>query len=951
MILFYSPRRLYSQTDLKSIALKSDSLIELGKYNDSYQLLAPWLDNETDFSGNEHFMVAKINHSAGICLGEMGKFEEAIKCLKIAEKEYLLYDEKLPALGELYINMGEIFLYLDGKSVLECVEKVLVRFGENEVISGKALALRAFLETYGEEYKSAKINFEKARIIFENHLPGEAIEFSDLYDKYADYCRKIGDLYNAELYSKQALNIFLMHKTIEHAHALGLLNNHANDLKNTRDLKNAVNEYKKVEDYLLKNYGPEFFRLGSIYNNLGTCYYEMHEFNQSLDYFLKAVNIKTKSGPSWNLGIQLIDLGFNYQALDNSEKAMGSFQKAYDILSGFELRSLITHKARIYNGMGWEMEKQDSLSNARRYYEKALEELNIKLNDDNFPVPFFSRSANTLRIMTRLANVNFRIYRKNGQRADLYRSFSLFQRTLGLLDEIKDNFGEPESRQVIFGQSFELFDRAIETSLELFDKTKDKHYFNLAFRAAEKSKNYLLLEVIKERKILELSMVPDSLVDVGSSLRKRASYLEEELFLNKDTVSKDIEYELFQVKKSLIENQDKIHGFIKKFDITDAPEDYIKLFLFQKSNARKWVIEYFVGIEYIYAFVFSRDSSFVKKIPNDFSLEETIRKFRTGVFSPFSPASQEERIPRQLAAKYLVENGFLLFEKLLSPLGELPESLTIIPDGVLGYIPFEALLSSLPEDRLNFQTYPFLINDYIISYSYSASLLQEMVQKKNLKSGIKNVLALAPFSRQGLSGPEKKDDKYLGELPKSSEVCYSVCKLFGGDSKLGAEATKQKFLDLAPGYRILHLSTHAEANNDDGNFSFLAFADTLASRYQPLFVNELYHLKLNADLVSLSACETGLGELKRGEGIISLARAFAFAGTKSILTTLWKANDESSELLLDAFYREVKKGEPKDKALKAAKIQYLKNPDHKGGASHPYFWAGIIGIGDMSPID
>lgn len=950
VILFYSSGNLYSQISLKSIAAKSDSLIEVGNYHDAYQLLAPWLGGEADRSSYDHLIVAKINHSAGICLSEEGKFEEAIMHLEIAEREYLLQDEKSLELGELYIDMGEVFLYLDGKAVLRCVDKVFENFGENEVVSGKAYALKAFLETYAEDYKSAKTDFEKARIIFENHLPKEAIEFSNFYDKYADYCRKIGDLYNAELYSKQALSIFLMYKKPEHIHALGLLNNHANDLKNTRDFKNAVTEYKIAESQLLKNYGPKFFRLGNIYNNLGACYFEMQEFSQSLDYFLKAVDIKKSWAPRI-FGIQLIDLAFNYQALDNGPMAVETFQKAYDILGGLEERSLIIHKARIFNGMGWEMEKQDSLFEARQYYEKALKELNVNLTDDNFPVPFFSRSANTLRIMTRLANANFRIHHQTGQMEHLFRAFGLFRRTIVLLDEIKDNFGDPESRQDIFGQSLELFDKAIESSLELYDKTKDKYYFNFAFRVAEKSKNYLLLEIMKEKKILELSFVPDSLVAQGLSLRKRASFLEEELFLNKDTVLREAEYELFQVKKGLIENRDQIHGFIKQFDISDAPEDDIKLFLFQRDNAQKWIIEYFVGIQYIYAFVFSRDSSFVKKTPIDFSLKETIRKFRAGIFSPFSSGSSGEKISNQLAIQYLVENGFLLFEKLLLPLGELPENLTIIPDGMLGYIPFEALLSSLPEDGLNFRTYPFLINNYTISYSYSASLLQEMVQKKNLKAGIKNALAMAPFYRQGLSVLENEDEKYLGELPRSSEVCKSVCKLFGGDIKLGTEATKQQFLDLAPNYRILHLSTHGEANNNDGDFSFLAFADSLGPRYQPLFVNELYHLKLNADLVTLSACETGIGELKRGEGIISLARAFAFAGTKSILTTLWKTNDESSELLLNDFYKEIKKGEPKDKALKTAKMQYLKNPDHKGEILHPYFWAGFIGIGDMSPFD
>ena len=118
--------------------------------------------------------------------------------------------------------------------------------------------------------------------------------------------------------------------------------------------------------------------------------------------------------------------------------------------------------------------------------------------------------------------------------------------------------------------------------------------------------------------------------------------------------------------------------------------------------------------------------------------------------------------------------------------------------------------------------------------------------------------------------------------------------------------------------------------------------------FDKFYAKDIYNLSLNADLVTLSACETGIGELKRGEGIISLARAFAYAGAKSIVTTLWSVNDVRTSELMEHFYKNLYKGMDKDAALWQAKKDFLKA--HKGMSAHPYYWAGFIPIGDMSPI-
>jgi CHAT domain-containing protein len=139
------------------------------------------------------------------------------------------------------------------------------------------------------------------------------------------------------------------------------------------------------------------------------------------------------------------------------------------------------------------------------------------------------------------------------------------------------------------------------------------------------------------------------------------------------------------------------------------------------------------------------------------------------------------------------------------------------------------------------------------------------------------------------------------------------------------------------------------ANNDHPDFSLLAFTeiqDTIENEY--LYSGDLYNLRLNADLVVLSACETGLGKMSRGEGILSLARGFAYAGSKSILTTLWSVNDQATAIIVEGFYKHIKAGKSKDEALQLSRLEFLEKTDNK--TAHPFLWAPFIMIGDTAPI-
>ncbi|MFZ5516300.1 MAG: CHAT domain-containing protein [Candidatus Zhuqueibacterota bacterium] len=190
----------------------------------------------------------------------------------------------------------------------------------------------------------------------------------------------------------------------------------------------------------------------------------------------------------------------------------------------------------------------------------------------------------------------------------------------------------------------------------------------------------------------------------------------------------------------------------------------------------------------------------------------------------------------------------------------------------------------------------------------------------------------------------------LHDLTWTEQEVSNIDNLLRGDVFLRRQATEANFKKYAPKSRILHLATHTIINELQPMYSYLAFSpkDTL-SEDGKLFAYELYNLELNAHLAVLSACNTGSGKLVQGEGIMSLARSFMYAGCPSIAMSLWPVDDKSTSHIMADFYAELIRGSSKDAALRTAKLNYLR---HAGEIkSAPYYWAGFVLTGDTSPLE
>ena len=199
------------------------------------------------------------------------------------------------------------------------------------------------------------------------------------------------------------------------------------------------------------------------------------------------------------------------------------------------------------------------------------------------------------------------------------------------------------------------------------------------------------------------------------------------------------------------------------------------------------------------------------------------------------------------------------------------------------------------------------------------------------------------------------DKKYLRLLPQpfSVDLAKQYNQIFDGDHFRNKQATKRLFMNQAGEHKIIHIGTHAESNNLSPELSRLIFAKPTENdsdvEDNSLYTYEIYNCNLTSNLAILTACETGKPGYQAGEGMISLAHAFTYAGSESILTSLWKIDEQSSAEIVGYFYDYLREGLSKDEALQKAKLQYIDNVN--GRRLHPNYWAGLVLMGDTNSLE
>lgn len=438
----------------------------------------------------------------------------------------------------------------------------------------------------------------------------------------------------------------------------------------------------------------------------------------------------------------------------------------------------------------------------------------------------------------------------------------------------------------------------IESAFQLSERTKSgvlKSYLSNKKTASKNEKHYLELlqdlnnEIIKEQQKGNLAEV----VSINEALKKQNQLM-------------------LSLKKIRSENQ------IDIFENIDIKSLYSKL---QKDKAI--LVEYFSGFENMYSFTLKNNQIKMQSYDGSAHSKVIINQFLL-YFSDANAIIND--------IKGYNKSGNILYEYLKLPKITSYQNLIIVPDGLLNFLPFEALITK-KSTTTNFAKMHYLLNDFKIVYDNSASFYLAFDKLKLTKNSNKSVLGIFPVF-----------EKTAYELAFSKDEMQSIKNNFDGQFFENTNATFNNFKTNAPNYSILHLSTHA-ASGDTETPASIKFYD------QDILYSELYNLKINPNLVVLSACETGIGKLYKSEGAMSVSRGFQFAGSKNLLFSLWKVNDFTTAVFMNYFYTNVKKGDSYFEANANAKLNFLKDTNISNAKKSPYYWSAFVYNGGIETIE
>jgi CHAT domain-containing protein len=258
------------------------------------------------------------------------------------------------------------------------------------------------------------------------------------------------------------------------------------------------------------------------------------------------------------------------------------------------------------------------------------------------------------------------------------------------------------------------------------------------------------------------------------------------------------------------------------------------------------------------------------------------------------------------------------------------ESIIVVPDTPIYNLPFETL--SYNSD--------YLIKEKAIHYSSHLRFVR-IPDSANKQAEPKSTIFAPEYASESTQLVTRSEPVFLEGAQKEAKWLEN---LFPSESFIGEKATKINFIENKTKGNILHLAMHASVDEEDPSFSHFNFAND-----EKLYLEELYALKIPADLAVLSACNTGIGKEDGTSSMASLQRAFNYAGTTATIASLWEVPDETTSEIMIAFYEYLKDGETKSSALQKAKIDYLNNTTIEK-LKHPYYWAGFVLYGDDAPV-
>lgn len=652
---------------------------------------------------------------------------------------------------------------------------------------------------------------------------------------------------------------------------------------NQQEYSEALTNLNIALDIRLEQYGEKSTSVGFVYTSLASVFLATNDFRFAKDYALKALTIYKQ-----NYGAKHPEIATTYNLLGTAQLAEGKFK---DATTSFQ-QAILANLEDFTPNDNYEIPPNNGYLNVDIYLISILQKA---LAYEDLHTQF------SLKIK------------------DLEQAYDLLILADKIIDKIRQ-FRTSEADKIALGNvASDVYEAAIRVSLEMAEiKWKKSPYQEKAFYFSDKSKSAVLLEAIADAHAQSFAGIPDETLAEEKEIKGEIAYLEQKL-----AETANVEARKPLTAKLLSWNQ--TYDSFKKTLETNYPDYFALKYNIQtptvaelqaKLSEGTTMVSYFIGSNSnrLYVFFVTTKGLKVLKLALVEDFNKNMIGYRNSIYYKITDASKEI--------------GHILYYQLgLDQLPKGTEQLIVIPSGRISTIPLEALITDVENPN------SYLIKKYAVSYLYAASLMQTKSSAK--KDASIALFAPVDFAELGLSylPGTKREVEEIGQLFESnnSKTALFIEANASKSAVISTEVTKSN---------MIHFATHGIVDEVHPERSQICLT-TKDGSSGSLYTGDIYNLNFDADLVVLSACETGLGKLSKGEGIIGLTRAIIYSGANNMVVSLWSVADNSTSQLMIDFYSNVLKGQDYSTALTNAKRKMINSDNY----SKSYYWAPFVLIG------
>jgi CHAT domain-containing protein/tetratricopeptide (TPR) repeat protein len=769
-------------------------------------------------------------------------------------------------------------------------------------------------------------SFETAQKLYEQNNASTA-ELAKCYSQLGITHWAMGNHNESLKFHGQALKI---HESTKNTKGIAASHNDIGLTYSNIDPDKALEYYKKALTAYEKIYDAGDERLATSHINIGIISAKMDFQGDAFDHFDLAVAVLEE-----HYGKDHPTQAFVYSSIGNVHFQLADYESArkYQEMALTIYKKAYGNKhpeiANTYNALGNIYGKESKALAALQQYQEAIcaniPNFSSKTIYSHTPIKdYYNPDLLLISLQLKAQALESLHYEKTLKKRDLVAAWNNFISCDSLIDDIR-RLKTNEADKIALGEKAnEIYEDGIRTSEALSEVSWNKQIYNeKAFYFAEKSKSSVLLDAIADANAKSFANIPDHVVAEEQQLKTDIAYYKQLLAKSPKQSDHDrlftLESQYLAFIKSLEKNYPQYYDL--KYNVTIPTIASVREMLHENEA----ILSYFIASKTnrLYTFYISKKKFKIINAPILEDFDRYISGYRNSIY-------------------YNVQNTYrstasILHAALIPAIEKHVTSLTIIPAGRLGVIPFEALLTSEVDDETeNYDQLPYLLNSYDVNTQYAAALLTKGHELSSASSGSACILAPVTFSIHGLP-----------ELPATASEAMNLNNLFTKNGIISKSYTYSdaneiniKSSEIANS-QYLHFATHGVVDEKKPELSQIFLASNSATEDGNLYTGEIYNLQLNADLVTLSACQTGLGKIYKGEGIVGLSRALLYAGANNMLVSLWSVADQSTASLMVSFYEKALDKYSYSEGLQMAKKEMIQQKTYAA----PYYWAPFILIG------